>query len=300
MRVSRWGSSWGRCPRRDHVSHASRWNPVPLSSPRRRHPVPFSSNRRSAFGWNPVCLGPRWSGKSPWKPGPYWSWSKAFFNRCRGHWPWHPHLFKPRRRSLLRTRKGALRDMWYRGWCGGLRWKTTDHWMLLTRTLHEKRFARYCGYSRKMATIHDRYSGNISKGPVTRQNRVRGYCWKDLAQWGRKEGYCLRKHGSLYLVVSLLSSITLASPLLSLMTSLDVRLQVSLGEITPTASRDSIAASANWTHVHTAQRCALDPLNTISAPEAKFDVKRVMPWHNESVSLLSLTFSSLWINAYHF
>ena len=271
MRVTRWGSSRGRCPRRDHTSHASWWDPVPLSSPRRRHPVSVSSYRRPAFSWNPVCFGPRWSRKSPWKPGSHWSRPKAFFNRCRGHWPWHSHLFKPRRRSLLRTRKGALRNMWYRGWCGGLRWKTTDHWMLLTWTLHEKRFARYRGYSWKMATIHNRYSSDISKWPVTWQNRVRGHCRKDLAvgQWSRKEGYCLRKHRALYLVISFLSSITLPSPLLSLMTSLDVWLQVSLGEITPTAARDSIAASTNWANVHTAQRCALYPLNTISTPEGK-------------------------------
>lgn len=97
-----------------------------------------------------------------------------------------------------------------------------------------------------MAPVHNGYSANISKGSVTRHNRVWGYCWEGIraSQWGRKKGHCLRKHGALYLVLSFLSSITLASSLLSLMTSFDVRLQVTLGEITPTASRDSIAASA--------------------------------------------------------
>lgn len=246
MRVSRRGSSRGRCPRRDHVSHTSWWNPVPLSPPRRWHPVPFSSHRRSSLGWNPFCLGPRWPRESSWEPGRHRSRPKAFFNWCRGHGPRHPHLLKPWRRSLLRTRKGSLRNMWYRGWCRSLCWKTTDHRMLLAWPFHEERFTRYCRHP-KMAPVHNGYSGDISKGPVTWHNRVRGNCWEGLraSQWGRKEGHCLRKHGTLYLVLSLLSSITFSSPLLSLMTSLDVRLQVSLGEIAPTASRDSIAASAN-------------------------------------------------------
>ena len=54
------------------------------------------------------------------------------------------------------------------------------------------------------------------------------------------------------------------------MTSLNVRVQISLGEIIPMTSRDSIAASANWTYIHTAQRCSLNPLNTFPTHKVKF------------------------------
>ena len=54
------------------------------------------------------------------------------------------------------------------------------------------------------------------------------------------------------------------------MTSLNVRLQISLGEITPTTSQDSIAAFAHWTYIHTAPRCSLNPLNTFPTPTVKF------------------------------
>ena len=63
---------------------------------------------------------------------------------------------------------------------------------------------------------------------------------------------------------------TFTAVLLSLMTSLNVRVQISLGEIIPMTSRDSIAASANWTYIHTAQRCSLNPLNTFPTPTVKF------------------------------
>jgi len=146
---------------------------------------------------------------------------------------------------LLRPWKAALRDMWYRGWGRSLSRKTSDHWMLLARSFHEKRFARYCGYPREMSSVYDWDSTHIPKGPFTRQYGVRRYCRKGLAQWGREKGFCLRKHGALYLVLSFLSSVTLTSSLFSLVTSLDVRLQVSLGEITTAASRDSITTSSN-------------------------------------------------------
>ena len=145
---------------------------------------------------------------------------------------------------MLGPRKATLRDMWYRGWGRSLRWKTTDHRMLLAWSLHEESFARYCGYPGKMASVHNRDSPYITKGSFSRQYGVRRDRRDGLANRGRKEGGCLRKHGALYFVLSFLSSITLPSPLLSLVTSFDVRLQVSLREITPPTSRDSIATSA--------------------------------------------------------
>lgn len=168
MRVSRWGSPRGRCPRRNHVCHASGWNPVSLSPPWRWHPVPFSSNRRTSIAWNPFRLGPRWPRESSRETGSYRSGSKAFINRCWGHWPRHPQLLKPRRRSLLRSWKGALRDMWYRGWRRSLRWKSSDHRMLLAWSLQEERFTRYCGYPSEMARVHNGDWGYVSKGSLAR------------------------------------------------------------------------------------------------------------------------------------
>lgn len=95
-----------------------------------------------------------------------------------------------------------------------------------------------------MASVYDRNSPYITKGSFSWQYGVRRDRRDGLTQRGRKEGCCLRKHGTLYFVLSFLSSVTLSSPLLSLMTSFDVRLQVSLREITPPTSRDSIATSA--------------------------------------------------------
>ena len=142
--------------------------------------------------------------------------------------------------------------------------------MLLTWSFHKERFPKYSGYSREMLPIHDWYSSYIAKGSFHWQHGVRGHRWNGLMEGGWEKGGCLRKHCALYLILSFLSSITLPSPLLSLMTSLNVRLQIWLGEIIPMTSRDSIVASANWTYIHTAQRCSLNPLNTFPTHKVKF------------------------------
>lgn len=168
MRIPGWRSPWGRCPRRNHVGYASGWNPVSLSPPWRWHPFPFSSNRRASITRNPFRLGSWWPRESSWETGPYWSRSKAFVNRCRGHWPCDSHLLKPRRRSLLRSWKGSLRDMRYRGWRRSLSRETTDYRMLLAWSLHKERFTWDSGYSREMSPVHHGYRGNVSKGSFTR------------------------------------------------------------------------------------------------------------------------------------
>ena len=125
---------------------------------------------------------------------------------------------------MLGPREATLRDMLHRGWCRTLYGKTTDHRMLLTRSFHKESFPRYSGYSREMAPIHDWYSSYIAKGSFHWQHGVRGHRWNGLMEGGWEKGGCLRKHSALYLILSFLSSITLPSPLLSLMTSLNVRL----------------------------------------------------------------------------
>ena len=163
MRVPGRGSPWGRCPRRNHVCYASRWNPVPLCPPWRWHPFPFSSNRRASITRNPFRLGSWWPRESSWEAGPHWSRPKAFVNRCRGHWPRHSHLLKSWRGSLLRSWKGSLRDMRYRGWCRSLSRETTDYRMLLAWPLHEERFTWDSRHSREMSCVHHGHWGYVSK-----------------------------------------------------------------------------------------------------------------------------------------
>lgn len=168
MRVPGRGSPWGRCPRRNHVCYASRWNPVSLCPPWRWHPFPFSSNRRASITRNPFRLGSWWPRESSWEAGPHWSRPKAFVNRCRGHWPRHSQLLKSWRGSLLRSWKGSLRDMRYRGWCRSLSRETTDYRVLLAWPLHEERFTWDSRHSREMSCVHHGYWGYVSKRSFTR------------------------------------------------------------------------------------------------------------------------------------